>query len=201
MVAQPERGGGGGENRLCPYCAVNVVPNSQRCQKMNPHLTAQYISSYRYSAQVRKTLSYRVGYVTDYWLERNARSGKPLLLRQELWRTPKSTPQPSFLRSAAHRSEEPRAALPAAAMPMQGSYVQKSGTVAGTQSLPTPMPSTHAKPEGDELRSEWGKSQPCCNPWACPVHSYHLADERAFCLPVSYSVYRRVDCRGDWRPA
>ena len=28
------------EIRLCPYIAVNVVPDSQRCQKMNPHLTA-----------------------------------------------------------------------------------------------------------------------------------------------------------------
>ena len=40
------------ENRLCPYIAVNVVPDSQRRQKMNPHLTAIYISSYRYSAHV-----------------------------------------------------------------------------------------------------------------------------------------------------
>ena len=37
--------------------AVNVVPDSQRCQKMNPHLTAIYISSYRFSAHVRKALS------------------------------------------------------------------------------------------------------------------------------------------------
>ena len=28
------------ENRLEKYIAVNVVPDSQRCQKMNPHLTA-----------------------------------------------------------------------------------------------------------------------------------------------------------------
>ena len=45
------------ENRLCPYIAVNVVPVSQRRQKMNPHLTAIYISSYRYSAHVKKGLS------------------------------------------------------------------------------------------------------------------------------------------------
>ena len=37
------------ENQLCPYFTVNVVPDSQRCQKMNPHLTVQHISSYRYS--------------------------------------------------------------------------------------------------------------------------------------------------------
>ena len=46
------------ENRLCPYMAVIVVPDSQRRQKMNPHLTAIYISSYRYSAHVKKALSY-----------------------------------------------------------------------------------------------------------------------------------------------
>ena len=46
------------EIRLCPYIAVNVVPDSQRRQKMNPHLTAIYISSYRYSAHVKKALSY-----------------------------------------------------------------------------------------------------------------------------------------------
>jgi hypothetical protein len=37
--------------------AVNVVPDSQRRQKMNPHLTAMYISSFRYSAHVKKALS------------------------------------------------------------------------------------------------------------------------------------------------
>ena len=46
------------ENQLCPYFTVNVVPDSQRCQNMNPHLTVQYISSYRYSAHVKKALSY-----------------------------------------------------------------------------------------------------------------------------------------------
>ena len=33
------------ENRLCPYIAVNVVPDSQRRQKMNPHLTAIHTTS------------------------------------------------------------------------------------------------------------------------------------------------------------
>ena len=47
-----------GESLTLPPCAVNVVPDSQRCQKMNPHLTAIYISSYRYSAHVRKARSY-----------------------------------------------------------------------------------------------------------------------------------------------
>ena len=39
------------EIRHCPYIDVNVVPDSQRRQKMNPHLTSIYISSYRYSAR------------------------------------------------------------------------------------------------------------------------------------------------------
>ena len=43
-----------GESLTLPPCAVNVVPDSQRCQKMNPPLSAQYISSYRYSAHERK---------------------------------------------------------------------------------------------------------------------------------------------------
>ena len=46
------------EIRHCPYIDVNVVPDSQRRQKMNPHLTSIYISSYRYSAHVRKANPY-----------------------------------------------------------------------------------------------------------------------------------------------
>ena len=48
------------EIRHCPYIDVNVVPDSQRRQKMNPHLTSIYISSYRYSAHVRKANPYNM---------------------------------------------------------------------------------------------------------------------------------------------
>ena len=62
------------ENRLCPYMAVNVVPNSQRCQEMNPHLTAIYISSYRCSAHVKKALSSKKKLFPKYTC-RNSYSG------------------------------------------------------------------------------------------------------------------------------
>ena len=51
---------------------VNVVPDSQRCQLVNPHLTVQHISSYRYSAQVKKAHPYYCTFPLSFTIPRLA---------------------------------------------------------------------------------------------------------------------------------